>query len=99
MRLDAEQCRAIREEVARIFGAQALVRLFGSRTNDSARGGDIDLHIEAAGTPAQLLDRELRLQARLMRQLGEHRIDIVVHNTIDAPRPIDLQARNTGIRL
>lgn len=99
MRLSAEQRQAILEEVAASFGPQAVVRLFGSRVNDSARGGDIDLHIESGGSPADLLDRELRLRARLLRRLGERRIDVIVQAGDQPPRPIDLEARQTGVRL
>lgn len=99
MRLTALQKKAIREEVARIFGQDATVRLFGSRADDNARGGDIDLYVEAKGTPADLLDRELRLQARLKRRLGDRRIDIVVHDRNHPLRPIDQHARQTGIAL
>lgn len=98
MRLNAEQRAVIREQTARIFGDDAEVRLFGSRLDDDARGGDIDLYIEAEGTPVQLLDRELQLQASLMRRLGERRIDIVVHPRGREPRPIDEHARRTGAR-
>ena len=99
MRLTDEQRRAIVEETARIFGPDARVRLFGSRVGDKARGGDIDLHIEAAGGSAELLERELKLYARLIRRLGDRRIDIVVHRHGESPRPIDEQARQTGIML
>lgn len=99
MRLTAYQQQAIREEVAHVFGSSAVVRLFGSRADDHARGGDIDLHIETTGTPAELLDRELKLQARLLRRLGDRRIDIIVCGDPQQQRPIDRQARETGIAL
>lgn len=99
MRLSENQRRAIREEVGQIFGKEASVRLFGSRVDDSARGGDIDLHIETSGSPPELLDRELRLRARLLRRLGERRIDVVVHERHQPLRPIDEQARQTGVAL
>lgn len=99
MRLSDSDRAAIREEVAHIFGPEAEVRLFGSRTDDTARGGDIDLYIEADGDPRDLLDQELRLQARLMRDLGERRIDLIVHPRGRPPRPIDDHARRTGIPL
>lgn len=99
MRLTDEQRKIIRAEVARIFGDDAVVRLFGSRVDDAGRGGDIDLYIEAQGSPRELLDRELRLYARLMRLLGERRVDIVVHPRGRSPRPIDEHARRTGVRL
>lgn len=99
MRLTAEQRSVIVEETAHAFGPTASVRLFGSRVDDTRRGGDIDLHIEAEGSPAELLDRELALYARLLRRLGERRIDIVVQPRGAAPRRIDEQARRHGIPL
>jgi len=99
MRLTDDQRNAIREEVARVFGPDARVRLFGSRVDDAARGGDIDLHIESEGDAADLLDQELRLHARLLRRLGERRIDIVVHDGRSPLRAIDVQAQQTGVAL
>ena len=99
MRLTAEQRSAIVEETARAFGPTASVRLFGSRVDDAARGGDIDLHVEAEGSPAELLERELALYARLLRRLGDRRIDIVVLPRGAALRPIDERARHNGILL
>lgn len=100
MRLTESQRSIVREEVARAFGEAASVRLFGSRIDDHARGGDIDLHIEAdAPSSDQLLERELRLRARLWRRLGDRRIDIVVLPRGRAPRPIDEHARRTGVPL
>ncbi|MES1941993.1 hypothetical protein T5B8_17221 [Salinisphaera sp. T5B8] len=99
MRLTDDQRNAIREEVTRVFGPNARVRLFGSRVDDAARGGDIDLYIESEGNAADLLDQELRLHARLLRRLGERRIDIVVHDGRHPLRSIDAEARRTGVPL
>ena len=43
MRLLPQQINIIRQTVAEIAGDDAKVRLFGSRRDDKARGGDIDL--------------------------------------------------------
>ena len=43
MRLDEKEQRIIREGAEQFFGADAVVRLFGSRVADDRRGGDIDL--------------------------------------------------------
>ncbi|WP_019611789.1 nucleotidyltransferase domain-containing protein [Thioalkalivibrio sp. AKL7] len=99
MRLTDEQQTIIREEVGRAFGPDARVKLFGSRVDDAARGGDIDLYIEADGTPDELLDQELRLYVALQRQLGERRVDIVVHPRGAPHRPIDTHADRTGVAL
>lgn len=62
-------------------------------------GGDIDLYVEADTGAEETLERELKLYAALQRRLGEQQIDIVVHRA-DAPlRPIDIEARKTGIAL
>lgn len=99
MRLSEQQQQAIREEVARVFGPKTLVRLFGSRVDDQARGGDIDLHIETSGAPGELVERELQLHARLLRRLGERKIDIVVCSDQATARPVDKQAIQTGVVL
>jgi len=74
MRLTDAERTAIKEVVARHDPA-ARVLLFGSRTDDRKRGGDIDLLIESpsldrAGVRAIRLDLEDRI--------GEQKIDIVI---------------------
>ncbi|MGC2457085.1 MAG: nucleotidyltransferase domain-containing protein [Gallionellaceae bacterium] len=99
MRLTDIQRAVIREEVQRHFGENVRPLLFGSRVRDDARGGDIDLYIEAEGSPQETLARELKLYAVLQRRLGEQRIDLVVHRVGSPLRPIDREARDTGVAL
>jgi predicted nucleotidyltransferase len=56
------------------------VFLFGSRVDDSKRGGDIDLLIEIpkAMPPAELVRRRTRFVSRIYRLLDEQRIDVVI---------------------
>jgi len=58
MRLNDDQARAILHCVRQQFGADAQVKLFGSRLDDSSRGGDVDLLVETAAAPT-LLQRAL----------------------------------------
>lgn len=51
MRLSSEQTRTIVQCVHRQFGDDAEVMLFGSRLDDAARGGGVDLLIESAEPP------------------------------------------------
>ena len=99
MRLSKEQAAIVKEEVERTFGPDALVWLFGSRVYDAAKGGDIDLLIEANVGPKTALNRELQLYARLIRRLGDQRIDIVIHRIGTPLSPIHEAARQTGLRL
>lgn len=100
MRLSEKQVDLIKSAAAEIFGAETRVWLFGSRVDDQRRGGDIDLYLEL---PAEMNHRdaalEMRFWARLQRDLGEQRIDIVTHVAGTPIRPIDQQARATGICL
>ncbi len=51
MRLSPQQTRLIVDSVRRHFGASAQVALFGSRLDDKARGGDVDLLVESPAHP------------------------------------------------
>lgn len=46
MRLSTEQITQIKHVIFDLFGQDSEVWLFGSRLDDSKRGGDVDLYIE-----------------------------------------------------
>jgi hypothetical protein len=48
VRLTPEAIAIIVETVKTRLGDEAQVRLFGSRLDDSAKGGDIDLHVRVS---------------------------------------------------
>ena len=83
-------------------GGGHAVSLFGSRTDDDARGGDIDLLVE---TPvpmpaAELVARRQAFVARLYKLLGERRIDVVVSSPGGhATPPIVASARRQAVEL
>jgi predicted nucleotidyltransferase len=47
VRLTVTQNKLICETAEKYFGSDVHVWLFGSRVNDNAKGGDIDLYIES----------------------------------------------------
>jgi predicted nucleotidyltransferase len=51
MRLSPQQQTAIVHCVRQQFGADARVMVFGSRLDDTARGGDVDLLVESPAPP------------------------------------------------
>jgi predicted nucleotidyltransferase len=99
VRLSAAQIALIRGAAERHFGPGVKVRVFGSRADLSRRGGDIDLHVEPPEPVDDALTRELRLHAALQRALGEQRIDLIVRRPDQPERPIDREARRTGVLL
>jgi predicted nucleotidyltransferase len=98
MRLDANLADQLVSEARAVFGEDAEVWLFGSRVDDTARGGDIDLYIETDQEEG-LLDRRLDYLNRLFRILGDRRVDLVIHPRCRPLSPIHRIARKTGVAL
>ena len=99
MRLSERSRVVIRETVREVFGKDASVRLFGSRAENEALGGDIDLLVEL---PCPVEEREhkiLKLIARLQIQLGDQPIDVLVLDPETERKPIHEQALQTGVLL
>ena len=99
VRLPPSQVQLIRAAVVDIFGADAGVWLFGSRADLDQRGGDIDLYVETSCNAATALHHAGRLYARLQRELGEQRIDIVTRSPGEPEQAIHRVARESGVRL
>lgn len=96
MRLSQFERDTIVDQAREIFGSQTKVYLFGSRADDSRRGGDIDLYIVPVNKD-NLWRKEVRLHTQLQLLLGEQKIDIVV--AYDKNRMIEKVALSTGIEL
>lgn len=101
MRLTQEQKQSIISNFMQIFaGINAGIWFFGSRVDDTQRGGDLDLLIQCY----DLSLSELRqLQSKYLRQLqqeiGPRKIDIILDYDKSDDRPIIAQAKSTGILL
>ena len=101
MRLNQHQIDTLKRIGSEVFGTQAKLMLFGSRTNDDRRGGDIDLYVTVMDqTPEQLFDAKLDFLVKAKRALGEQRIDVVFSPApLQNPEPIHMEAQRTGIPL
>lgn len=96
LRLDSEQRRAIREAVTELAGPRARVRVFGSRLDDTARGGDVDLLVELnepALEPARL---SAQIAARVSRAMHGRRVDVLIAAPNLQSHPVHEVARRTG---
>ena len=96
MRLTNEQISAILETTTKIGGRDVEVLLFGSRLDDCARGGDVDLIIETdAGL--SVLERA-RIKATLEERLGLP-VDIVAVQRQRQLAPFQPIAKSDAVRL
>jgi predicted nucleotidyltransferase len=96
MRLSDDEQDSIKHIIAKVFGSDAQIFLFGSRADDSKRGGDVDLYV----VPAQRDDlymKRVTCLGQLERALL-YPVDLVVAEPT-ASRPIDRIALKTGVVL
>ncbi|RME74136.1 MAG: nucleotidyltransferase domain-containing protein [Chloroflexi bacterium] len=93
MRLTRHEVEVIKATILAL-DAGAKIYLFGSRADDSKRGGDIDLLILSS----KLSHRDKRaIRLALHEQLGEQRIDILIAR--DTSRPLVRIALAEGVEL
>ena len=81
MRLHETERHAIIQSI-RSADPDAVVYLFGSRVDDSAKGGDIDLLVLSRKIN---LMTKLAILAQLHKQLGEQKIDLAVYADLSRP--------------
>lgn len=99
MRLSDQQRQAIRQQVSSLFGPEARVKVFGSRADDQARGGDLDLLVICSTPLDQPAMLAARLAASVERILEGRKVDVL----LDAPDlkhlPIHRIAHRDGVPL
>jgi uncharacterized protein len=95
MRLTDFEINVIKQSASEIFGSDVQVYLFGSRVDDTKKGGDIDLYIKTK--VGNDLRHKIKFLVLLEQELGEQKIDIVFAE--DQSRPIEQQAILHGICL
>ncbi len=77
MRLSPFQTDTINQLARKYFGKETTVYLFGSRTDDSKKGGDIDLLITTSNEAALNLEAKIHFLAALKIEIGDRKIDVV----------------------
>lgn len=98
MRLQPYEVTAIKGATSAVFGASAVVRLFGSRVDDALRGGDIDLHIEVDALTDEMHARSL-FEKKLFEHIDPQKVDVVLTVRGGTPRGFERIAYRDGIIL
>lgn len=80
MRLNTKEIHEIKAVAQSVFGANALVTLFGSRIDDNKKGGDIDLLIKCNKSISrdELYQLKLNFLIQLKKRIGDQKIDVLI---------------------
>ena len=99
MRITEKDQKAIVKATHQNFGERVEVYLFGSRVDDSKKGGDIDLYIipQQKSSAEQLYNKKIKLLVALELTIGDQKIDVVIAKNKN--RFIEKEAIRTGIKL
>jgi predicted nucleotidyltransferase len=95
MRLTSIEHQAIKKYFIEVF-KEGEIYLFGSRVDDSRKGGDIDLYLRIKETK-NLVSKKLDFLVKLKREIGQQKIDVVFDKKLN--RSIDRVAISNGIIL
>lgn len=100
MRLKKQEIEAIKNVTKAIFGENAIIRLFGSRTDDSQKGGDIDLFIYCNRTISRSEQYQLKIKflVQLKKIIGDQKIDVLIDAEL-RPKSFFQAIKNEGILL
>jgi len=95
MRLSPNQTDAILKAVRRQDPAAEII-LFGSRANDHAKGGDIDLLVVSDQIG---MHQEWLIRRDILDEIGWQKLDLIVRRHDQLNSPIASIAMETGIPL
>lgn len=99
MRLTADQIESIHQFALQVGGPQASVRLFGSRLDDLAHGGDVDLLLDIPTPVDQPALMAASLSAKVSRFMRGRKVDVVIHAPNLKHQPVHDIAFSEGIVL
>jgi predicted nucleotidyltransferase len=95
MRLTTNEVKTIIDSFNKYFKS-GNIYLFGSRVDDSKKGGDIDLYIDTADKD-NLYKKKLKLILDIKSKIGEQKIDLIISK--DKTRIIEQEVLEKGIKL
>jgi len=80
MRLTEKEKNVLISVVSEHASKNSELRLFGSRTDDSAKGGDIDLLLLVADeyTKKALTNHKIEILVKIKNLIGDQKIDMII---------------------
>ena len=101
MRLSKSEIKIIKSVASEVWGTKTMIYLFGSRTDDSKKGGDIDLFVdlETEQEPKKIMLQKAEFLGKLDILLGEQKIDLLVRTHYNNHLSIIKTAQLKGVAL
>ncbi len=98
MRISKRVIDILNENIKKSFG-NVNIYLFGSRTDNTKRGGDIDLALDIRLSKQDFRRKKSLLLAQLLRIDFDYKIDLVNFNTKDELLHNEIQKNHIQINL
>jgi len=95
VRIKPKEQSIIRESI-QALDPESAIYLFGSRVNDHAKGGDIDLLVISDKLEFRDL---LKLRRTILDQIGWQQLDLIIKKNSELSEPFVEEAIETGILL
>lgn len=99
MRLTPDQASAIRHCVAQLTEPSTRVWLFGSRVDDQARGGDVDLMIELDTPVLEPAMLAAQVSTLISRSMFGRKVDVLIQAPNMLQLPIHSIVKTEGLLL
>lgn len=99
MRLSNEHRQALREQIRHAVGEACDILVFGSRLNDDARGGDLDLLVRSPVPLERKVWTSAMLEAKAQRLLEGRHVDVLLIDPLSHLQPVHHIALREGIPL
>ena len=95
MRLSKYYIDSINDTFKNIF-KEGNIYLFGSRVDDSKKGGDIDLYLEVQDK-TNLFEKKIKFLSKLKQKIEDQKIDVVFNE--DSTRAIEKEVKKWAVAL
>ncbi len=97
MRLSNDTQKKLLHTAHQHFGNNIKMYLFGSRVDDTKKGGDIDLFIESEKDIS--LQKEVKFLKDVYKYVTQRKVDLIIKIPSKSERSIHQKARMEGIQL